>query len=62
MSYIEKMCFVNWRFRSFVQHIYFTAKQGSNAEKPHKNIGATINNKPTKIECCKRLHPYSIAF
>ena len=21
MSYIEKMCFVNWRFRSFVQYI-----------------------------------------
>ena len=20
MSYIEKMCFVNWRFRSFVQY------------------------------------------
>ena len=22
MSYIEKMCCVNWRFRSFVQYIY----------------------------------------
>ena len=21
MSYIDKMCFVNWRFRSFVQYI-----------------------------------------
>ena len=23
MSYIEKMCCVNWRFRSFVQYIFF---------------------------------------
>ena len=22
MSYIEKMCFVNWRFRSFVQYSF----------------------------------------
>ena len=26
MSYIEKMCFVNWRFRSFVQYIYHESK------------------------------------
>ena len=27
MSYIEKMCFVNWRFRSFVQYIWFLLKK-----------------------------------
>ena len=39
MSYIEKMCFVNWRFRSFVQYIY-TQRQCKVTRKSHVlNIG-----------------------
>ena len=30
MSYIEKMCFVNWRFRSFVQYRQCLSKHGPN--------------------------------
>ena len=30
MSYIEKMCFVNWRFRSFVQYMFFDCLQKGN--------------------------------
>ena len=26
-SYIEKMCFVNWRFRSFVQYVFYTGRR-----------------------------------
>ena len=25
ISYFEKMCFINWQFRSFVQNIYMIA-------------------------------------
>ena len=36
MSYIEKMCFVNWQFRSFVQYIRVTEGKNEKLKKEGK--------------------------
>ena len=37
MSYIEKMCFVNWQFRSFVQYIRVTEGKNEKLKKRRQN-------------------------
>ena len=36
MSYIEKMCFVNWQFKSFVQYIRVTEGKNEKLKKEGK--------------------------
>ena len=47
MSYIEKMCFVNWRFRSFVQYSFTVfsrdIKKKKRSEKSSENDQLTVH-------------------
>ena len=48
MSYIEKMCLVNWRFRSFVQYIYSKDKDAGPEDVP-RTLSKDKGSRPGQI-------------